>query len=121
MPFVVKIFCLFSKPSLIRKQCKTIHDQVLARVDVWSMTVLLLFLDQTSEQVTTREDFHLEPHPAAESKSFKKAKGQNRLEIKFFLISSKEQQQERTQCEIGPQARNQIARKKGQLSHSSKL
>ena len=52
------------------------------------MTVLLLFLDQTSEQITTREDFHLEPHPAAESKSFKKAKGQNRFEIKFFLISS---------------------------------
>ena len=77
------------------------------------MTVLLLFLDQTSEQITTREDFHLEPHPAAESKSFKKAKGQNRLAIKFFLISSKEQQQERTQCEIGPKLEIKLPERRG--------
>ena len=78
------------------------------------MTVLLLFLDQTSEQITTREDFHLEPHPAAESKSFKKAKGQNRLEIKFFLyFQYKEQQQERTQCEIGPKLEIKLPERRG--------
>ena len=78
------------------------------------MTVLLLFLDQTSEQITTREDFHLEPHPAAESKSFKKAKGQNRLEIKFFpYFQYKEQQQERTQCEIGPKLEIKLPERRG--------
>ena len=104
---------VFSKPSLIWKQCKTVKSWLLKfwmyGEHVCDMTVLPLFLDSD-----TREGSFQGPLPAVLwSKAQLKAKTKGQLEIKFYLHSSHwESNQERMK-----QARNRFARKKWQLGN----